>query len=146
MEARGGRPLPPQGHRRAAVSHGGAVRTSHPRSNGGPRHVEPQPAQSVEGHGGHLHEAQREPGRQPRLRSHTHRVLTLAFPTAFVTSHFPFLSPAVLSPPLLHRYRSDTGSSLSPPVVSFFSLIIPVRRHNIPVMFQATMTNHNHSL
>lgn len=119
MEARGGCPFPPQGHWRVAVGNGGAVRPSNPRSNGSSRHVEPQPAQPVEGHGGHLYEAQREPGRQPRLHSPTHRVLTLAFPTASVTSHFPSLSPAVLSPPLLYLYRSDTSSSLS----SLFFLI-----------------------
>lgn len=58
VEARGGRPLPPQGHRRAAVSDGGAVRTSDPRSEGGSRHVGPQPAQPLEDHGGHIYEAQ----------------------------------------------------------------------------------------
>lgn len=120
MEARGGRPFAPQGHWRVAVGNGGAVRSSNPRSNGSSRHVEPQPAQPVEGHGGHLYEAQREPSRQPRLHSPTHRVLTLAFPTASVTSHFPSLSPAVLSPPLLYLCRSGTSSSLS----SLFCLIL----------------------
>lgn len=76
VEARRGRPFPSQVHRRAAVGDGGAVRTADPRSDRGSRHVQPNAAQPVEGHGGHLHEAQRDPHRQ-RPQSHTHRVLSV---------------------------------------------------------------------
>lgn len=98
VEARGGRPLPPQGHRRAAVSDGGAVRTSDPRSEGGSRHVGPQPAQLLEDHGGHIHEAQWDSTGQPRLQSPTHGVLTLTPLLCF--SRFPLfcLSTAVFLP------------------------------------------------
>lgn len=134
VEAWGGHPFPPQGHWCAAVSNGGAVRTSNSRSDGGPRHGRPQPAQPVEGHGGHLHEAQREPGRQPRLHSPTHRVLTVAFPAAFVTSHFASLCLQLYSRLLYYTAIVLTAAAASlPSVVSFFSLITPVRRHNIPV-------------
>lgn len=107
MEARGGRPLPPQSHRCAAVGDGGAVRAADQWPEGSSRHVEPQPAQPVEGHGGRLPEAQREPGRQPRLQSPAHRVLKpalLSFPSLPVSvpnltcrgrpfSHLPLPSP-----------------------------------------------------
>ena len=98
MEARGGRPLPPQGHWRAAVSDGGAVWTADPRSEGSSRHVRPQPAQPLEDHGGHLYEAQWDSTGQPRLQSPTHRVLTLTSLLCF--SHLPLfcLSTAVFLP------------------------------------------------
>uniref|UniRef100_A0A8D2ZFB7 Stromal cell-derived factor 2 n=1 Tax=Scophthalmus maximus TaxID=52904 RepID=A0A8D2ZFB7_SCOMX len=57
------------------VQCGGSVWKREEAVQGGSRHVRPQPAQPVEGHGGRLHEAQREPGRQPRPQSPTHRVL-----------------------------------------------------------------------
>lgn len=125
MEARGGCPFPPQGHWRVTVGNRGAVRPSNPRSNGSSRHVEPQPAQPVEGHGGHLYEAQREPGRQPRLHSPTHRVLTLAFPTASVTSHFP-LCLQLYSHLLYYASIILTPAAASlPSFFSFFCLLTP---------------------
>lgn len=45
-------------HRGSAVYHRRAVRATHPRATGGSRHVCCQPAQLLEGHGGHFHEAQ----------------------------------------------------------------------------------------
>lgn len=113
MEARGGCPLPSQGHWRAAVGNRGAVRAADPRSDWSSCHVEPQPAQPLEGHGGHLYEAQREPGGQPRLQSHTHWVLTPAFLLFFC--HFPFF----LS--VLHVYQPPLPQP--PSLVSLFSLV-----------------------
>lgn len=79
VETWGGGPFPPQGHRSTAVSDRGAVRTANPRSEGSSRHVWTQPAQPVEGYGGHLHEAQWEPGCQPTLQPPTHRILIFSF-------------------------------------------------------------------
>lgn len=101
VEAGRGRPFPPRVHRRAAVGDGGAVRPAHPRSDGGPRHVEPDAAQPVEGHGGHLYKAQRDPHRHQGLQSHPHRVLSFTLPfSASLSSwflprptiHLPFFS------------------------------------------------------
>lgn len=112
VEARGGRPLPPQGHRGAAVGNRGAVRAADPRPDGSSRHVKPQPAQPVEGHGGHLHEAQWEPSGQPRLQSPTHRVLTVAFPLRLCHFLFtPLLSTATIFPFFESNDTSPTSSS-----------------------------------
>lgn len=124
MEARGGRPLPSHGHRRTTVGDGGAVRTAHPRPEGSSRHVEPQPAQPVEGHGGHLYEAEREPGGQPRVQSHTHRVLTLTFLLCFC--HFPFFSlSTTLFLPL----------SLITPVPAASLLLLPLSHFSLSLTF-----------
>ncbi|KAF3840973.1 hypothetical protein F7725_006835 [Dissostichus mawsoni] len=88
VEARGGRPLPSQTHRCISVSNGGAVRTADQRSEGSSRHGRPQPAQPVEGHGGRLHEAQRDPHGQPGLQPPPHRVLSFTcLISPFLSSH-----------------------------------------------------------
>lgn len=118
MEARGGRPLPSPGHRCTAVSNRGAVWAADPWSDWSSCHAEPQPAQPVEGHGGNLHEAQWEPGEQPRLQSHTHWVLTSAFHLCFC--RFPCFLSVLISVP------NYTFASLlllpNPILLSHFSL------------------------
>lgn len=123
VETRGGRPLSPQGHWRTAVSDRGAVWATDPRSEGSSRHVGPQPAQPVESHGGHLYETQWEPGRQPRLQSPTHWVLTLAF--LLCCCHFPFfLSICHCVPTSVPNYTSTSTLSPAPFLLSHFSLLL----------------------
>lgn len=142
VAARGGGPIPPQGHWRAAVSDGGAVRTADPRPEGGSRHVKPQPAQPVEGHGRDLYEAQRRPSGRPGLQSLAHRVLTLTCLLCFC--HFSFFSPVFL--PLSQITPAPAAASPS----SFFSLsdffIILWGDCAKSVMFQGTMTSSSQPL
>lgn len=126
MEARGGRTLPSQVHWRAAVSDRGAVWTADPWSEGSSRHDEPQPAQPVEGHGGHLYEAQWESSWQPRLQSPTHRVLNLTFLLRFGRFKFSSLSTTIFLP--LAPVTSVPAAS-SPPVLSHFAISLTFDSH-----------------